>query len=528
VAVLTYCLLVASRIESTGQKGQVQISKDTADLIIAAGKSHWITPRKELVSAKGKGEMQTYWLLLQGSVKAAGGPDERGLSTTSSAPLRPQLTRQRSTLRIFDEAIAQQLQESDRIDRLVDWNVQLMMSMLRRIVAQRGETKPSLKRQDEPLHMPTSWAMLEEVCEVVVLPTFDPVKVSKSPDASEVILPQTIESELRDYISQIAASYLKNPFHNFEHASHVCLSAIKLLKRITRPDEVNYRDQDTRVAQDLHIHTYGISSDPLTQFAVVFSALIHDAGHTGVPNNQLAKENPVIAARYKNKSIAEQRSVDIAWELFSAPCYSNLRACLFGSQEEEVRFRQLIVNGVMATDIFDKELSGLRKDRWTKAFGSDPKEAGTGVADADALASNRKATIVIEHIIQASDVAHTMQHWHVYQKWNKRLFTEMYSAFQAGRSDNDPSQGWYKGELSFFDNYVIPLARKLRECEVFGVSSDEYLNYALENREEWERKGQIIVVEMLASMPIGKPLKGNDEAPSAIMVPSSGQFSVDL
>jgi hypothetical protein len=29
-----------------------------------------------------------------------------------------------------------------------------------------------------------------------------------------------------------------------------------------------------------------------------------------------------------------------------------------------------------------------------------------------------------------------------------------------------------------FDNYVIPLARKLKECNVFGVSSDEYLNYA--------------------------------------------------
>ena len=28
---------------------------------------------------------------------------------------------------------------------------------------------------------------------------------------------------------------------------------------------------------------------------------------------------------------------------------------------------------------------------------------------------NRKATIVLEHIIQASDVSHTMQHWHVYR-----------------------------------------------------------------------------------------------------------------
>jgi hypothetical protein len=55
---------------------------------------------------------------------------------------------------------------------------------------------------------------------------------------------------------------------------------------------------------------------------------------------------------------------------------------------------------------------------------------------------------------------------------------------------------WYKGEMGFFDFYVIPLAEKLSECGVFGVSSDENLMYALENRREWELKGQG-VVEML-------------------------------
>ena len=57
----------------------------------------------------------------------------------------------------------------------------------------------------------------------------------------------------------------------------------------------------------------------------------------------------------------------------------------------------------MATDIFDKELSALRKARWEKAFGMDESFSPAG--------TNRKATIVIEHLIQASDVAHTMQHW---------------------------------------------------------------------------------------------------------------------
>jgi hypothetical protein len=53
-------------------------------------------------------------------------------------------------------------------------------------------------------------------------------------------------------------------------------------------------------------------------------------------------------------------------------------------------------------------------------------------------------------------------------------------AYQNGRMATDPSTFWYKGELQFFDDYVIPLAKKLKECQVFGVSSDEYLNYACE------------------------------------------------
>ena len=85
------------------------------------------------------------------------------------------------------------------------------------------------------------------------------------------------------------------------------------------------------------------------------------------------------------------------------------------------------------------------------------------------------------------------QHWHIYQKWNERLFHEMYEAYIHGRTETDPTTGWYKGELWFFDNYVIPLAKKLSYCGVFGVSSDEYLNYAKTNRNEWAISGEAIV-----------------------------------
>lgn len=53
----------------------------------------------------------------------------------------------------------------------------------------------------------------------------------------------------------------------------------------------------------------------------------------------------------------------------------------------------------------------------------------------------------------------------------------------------------FSGELKFFDNYVIPLAQKLKDCQVFGVSSDECLNYAERNRAEWAARGKEVVAE---------------------------------
>jgi class 3 adenylate cyclase len=52
----------ASRMESTGIPNQIQASTVTAELIIAAGKGSWVKAREDLVEAKGKGKLQTYWI----------------------------------------------------------------------------------------------------------------------------------------------------------------------------------------------------------------------------------------------------------------------------------------------------------------------------------------------------------------------------------------------------------------------------------------------------------------------------------
>lgn len=53
----------ASRMESTGVPTKVQISEQTAELLIKAGKSSWFVPREEKITAKGKGLLQTHWLI---------------------------------------------------------------------------------------------------------------------------------------------------------------------------------------------------------------------------------------------------------------------------------------------------------------------------------------------------------------------------------------------------------------------------------------------------------------------------------
>ena len=52
----------ASRMESNGTKGRIHCSQATADELILSGKSSWLITREDKVTAKGKGEMQTYWI----------------------------------------------------------------------------------------------------------------------------------------------------------------------------------------------------------------------------------------------------------------------------------------------------------------------------------------------------------------------------------------------------------------------------------------------------------------------------------
>ena len=52
----------ASRMESNGVAGRIHVSQATADELLARGRQGWISPREDKIVAKGKGELQTYFV----------------------------------------------------------------------------------------------------------------------------------------------------------------------------------------------------------------------------------------------------------------------------------------------------------------------------------------------------------------------------------------------------------------------------------------------------------------------------------
>lgn len=73
----------AARMESHGKRGRIQVSEQTADLLMEAGKGSWIKRRSDMIEAKGKGLLATWWLdpkLDNLFSSATASPDPLGIS----------------------------------------------------------------------------------------------------------------------------------------------------------------------------------------------------------------------------------------------------------------------------------------------------------------------------------------------------------------------------------------------------------------------------------------------------------------
>lgn len=185
-------------------------------------------------------------------------------------------------------------------------------------------------------------------------------KVLTEPACWPAIISQEIIEELKKYVLVILSGYNDVPYHNFEHCCHVVISTNKLIDMI-----VNVPPGGTRP------YTFGFRDDPLMQLVLVFSALIHDVEHRGIPNRQLALEDDSMAILYNDQSIAEMRSLFVGFSELLKPDYVSLRKIVFPVKEDYLRFRAATVNLVLTTDLASPDRAQIGKSKWKEAFGDD-------------------------------------------------------------------------------------------------------------------------------------------------------------
>ncbi len=266
-----------------------------------------------------------------------------------------------------------------------------------------------------------------------------------------------LDHDLLRYIDRISSLYEPNPFHSWEHACQVVLSSSFLVKEYHKTkDEIGSKT--------------GIDSNPFVRFITVFSALIHDVGHLGMPNAQLLDDKHCLTKIYRN-SFLERQSLQIGLGIFieEFPDLSTmvLRMC--------PEFVHLVTSAVLATDVSSQERQKEIKDRFERVT----------TAPNENVPEFERTQSVVEQILLLADVGHCTQGYDIFLDWNAFFFRECLGNFYAGHG-HDPRAEWFKGQISFIEFYIIPLAER---CSAL-VPSCEAINGARTIVNTWKKHGE--------------------------------------
>jgi 3'5'-cyclic nucleotide phosphodiesterase/Adenylate and Guanylate cyclase catalytic domain len=274
-------------MESTGKAGMIQISSSTADLLIEAGKSHWLKEREDKVNAKGKGELTTFWLLPLNNGRKNERRNDSTHTLSDSVSLGEDIVTHTSNIK------------NSNLERIVTWVVDGLSQILKdiarqRVTSQQEQHVPYDKTlqtlESELTQNANDHSVLRVVNEVKEVIDFSGVEYvatchdDTSHSEESTCLDEDIIHQLSQYIHVIATTYQSNAFHNFDHASHVTMSVMKMLSRIVQPKlkTTTGSSCSTSSEKTMNNRICQIVSDPLTRFACIFSAIIHDCDHYGM------------------------------------------------------------------------------------------------------------------------------------------------------------------------------------------------------------------------------------------------------
>ena len=152
-------------------RDKIHCSQETADLIANAGHDQWLTPREDEVNIKGKGLLRTFFVDVREGSKISDSARGQGRSVG-------------------------ELCKANKTDRLIEWMVQVLCSLLRGVVARREAIRKRPTNGEHVVAPPAGETVLDEVVEIITLPKYDSVAIKKQVDPESIVLDAAVVDEL--------------------------------------------------------------------------------------------------------------------------------------------------------------------------------------------------------------------------------------------------------------------------------------------------------------------------------------------
>lgn len=182
----------------------------------------------------------------------------------------------------------------DRLQRLVDWNVDQLIKLLKKVVANREEQEAEGTMDAADFDLRTDTSVLQEVTEIITFPkpsATDIIVGDVKGDRDHLSLDSSVVAQLHEYMTMVAKSYNNdNAYHNFAHSSHASMALTSWLSHVVpapppeKPKKDIYELEPNlsgETSSSLSKSLFALRSDPLTHFALVYASLIKDLDHTG-------------------------------------------------------------------------------------------------------------------------------------------------------------------------------------------------------------------------------------------------------
>jgi len=249
------------------------------------------------------------------------------------------------------------------------------------------------------------------------------------------------EAKLHRFLLFVEESYnSENPYHNNWHAADVTARCSAIVRAMCLPDNKSTR---------------------MHKLAVILAACMHDAGHPGVDNNFMIREEDQLARSFNDQHVLEMHSLHVCLEAIRGnEDFNFLDGSALSGKTAWQKFKSVIINIVLATDM-GQHFDLLAKFS-TKMSGVEPQHEGyASTVDANLV-------LVLQVAMKAADLGHCVSRLPTHYYWSKCLEQEFFA-----QGDRERAVGIFplsplmnrdatscmeaKSQLGFFDFIVMPL-----------------------------------------------------------------------